>query len=68
MGMSMLYNISCMWDETDTVIHEYTLVVCVDNVSAEKVYDAADEIIYRLSQSSVLIQKNHVSIDYYGGK
>ena len=55
-------------DENHNVTHEYTLVCYFDGADKETVYKAADEIIERLDQNSVLIEQNTINMEYYSGK
>ena len=54
-------------DELDNATHEYTVVCYFDGAEEAKVYQAADEILVALNQSTILIEKNHINIDYYTG-
>ena len=47
--------------------HEYTLVCYFDGADKETVYQAADEVISALNQSSVLIEENEITMEYYSG-
>ena len=55
-------------DDKNNITHEYTLVCYFDGAERENVYKAADEVIVALNQSSVLIEQDNISIDYYSGK
>ena len=55
-------------DETGTITHEYTLVCYFDGADRETVYRAADEVIEALNQNTVLIERNEITTEYYGGK
>ncbi len=55
-------------DEAGVRIHEYTLVCYFDDPEPEDVYSAADEILHALNQSSILIESNEISMEYYSGK
>lgn len=55
-------------DETGEITHEYTLVCYFDGADRETVYLAADEILQALNQSTVLIEKDEIAIDFYGGR
>ena len=55
-------------DETGEITHEYTLVCYFDGADKETVYRAADEIIEVLNQNTVLIEKDEITTEYYGGK
>ena len=52
-------------DEKDNITHEYTIVCYFDGAEKETVYHAADDIIAALNQNTVLIEENHISMDYY---
>ena len=53
-------------DENNVRTHEYTLVCYFDDPEVEDVYAAADEIIKALNQNTILIEKNQVTMEYYG--
>ena len=55
-------------DETGEITHEYTLVCYFDGADRETVYRAADEVIAALNQNTVLIEKDEISTEYYGGR
>ena len=55
-------------DETGEITHEYTLVCYFDGADGETVYRAADEIIEALNQNTVLIEKDEIDMEYYGGR
>lgn len=55
-------------DEKGNPTHENTIVCYFDDASEEKVYAIADEILKELNQNTVLIERNSVMIDFYGGK
>ncbi|MCR5168478.1 MAG: hypothetical protein K6C13_14895 [Oscillospiraceae bacterium] len=52
-------------DEKDNITHEYTIVCYFDGADKEDVYHAADDIIAALNQNTVLIEENHIKMDYY---
>ncbi len=54
-------------DEDGTVYQEYTLVIYLSSTTAEKVHAAADELIETFHQSSVLIQANPTTTEFYSG-
>lgn len=54
-------------DEDGTVYQEYTLVIYLSSITAEKVHAAADELIETFHQSSVLIQANPTTTEFYSG-
>lgn len=55
-------------NEDGTVSHEYTVVILLSDTTAEKVHAAADELIRAFNQSSVLIQANETTTEFYSGK
>ncbi len=55
-------------DETGEITHEYTLVCYFDGADKETVYRAADEVIEALNQNTVLIEKDEITTEYYGGR
>lgn len=54
-------------DDDGTVYQEYTLVIYLSSTTAEKVHAAADELIETFHQSSVLIQANPTTTEFYSG-
>lgn len=55
-------------DDSGVPTHENTIVCYFDGADAETVYKVADEILKALNQNSVLIEKDQIRIDFYGGK
>ena len=56
------------WIDGDTVYQEYTLVIYLSDTSLDEIHKAADDMIQAFNQSSVLIQANETSTEfYYGG-
>ncbi len=56
------------WTNADgTVSHEYTVVILLSDTTADKVHAAADELIAAFNQSSVLIQTNETTTEFYDG-
>ena len=55
------------WIDGETVYQEYTLVVYISDASPEAVHAVADEIISAFNQSSVLIQANQTTTEFYSG-
>lgn len=55
-------------DETHTVTVEDTIVCYIDGADRDTVYAICDEVIAALNQSTVLVETNEVTMDYYGGK
>ena len=54
-------------DETDTITHEYTIVCYFDGADSETVHKVADEVIEKLNQNTVLIEKDDINMEFYGG-
>ena len=55
------------WKDGDVVYQEYTLVVYLSDTTIDQVHEAADEMIKTFNQSSVLIQSNRTSTEFYSG-
>ena len=55
------------WIDGETVYQEYTLVVYISDASPEAVHAVADEMISAFNQSSVLIQANQTTTEFYSG-
>ena len=55
-------------NENGTVDHEYTVVILLSDTTLEKVHAAADDLIKAFNQSSVLIQANQTTTEFYSGK
>ena len=56
------------WTNDDgTVSHEYTLVIYLSDTTLEKVRAACDDLIAEFNQSSVLIQANETTTEFYSG-
>lgn len=64
-----MYNASGVWkDETNSVTIEYTFVCIIENADKEDIYEAANELIKKLDQNSILIVSNNVEkVDFYTG-
>ncbi|MBQ9276493.1 MAG: DUF3574 domain-containing protein [Clostridia bacterium] len=56
------------WKDGDTVYNEYTLVIYLSDTTLDAVHSAADEMIQVFHQSSVLIQSNQTTTEFYSGK
>ena len=54
-------------NEDGTVSHEYTLVIYLSDTTVDKVRAAADDLIKEFNQSSVLIQANETTTEFYAG-
>ena len=53
-------------DENGQVVRENSIVCYFDDAEEEAVYQIADEVIAALNQSTVLIEKNLLEIEFYG--
>ena len=53
------------WKDNDKVYQEYTLVIYLSDTSLGSVHKAADELIDKFHQSSVLIQSNKTTTEFY---
>lgn len=56
------------WIDEGTVYTEYTLVIYLSDTDIESVHAAADEMIKTFNQSSVLIQENQTTTEFYAGQ
>lgn len=56
------------WKDGETSYQEYTLVIYLSDATLIDVYAAADEMIRVFNQSSVLIQSNLTTTEFYSGK
>ena len=56
------------WIDGGKEYQEYTLVISLSDTTPEKVHAAADELIKVFNQSSVLIQANETSTEFYSGE
>ena len=55
------------WIDGDTVYQEYTLVIYLSDTDLEQVHKAAADLIDTFHQSSVLIQANQTTTEFYAG-
>jgi len=55
-------------DENKQITHEYTLVCYFDGADQDTVHKAADELIEKLNQNTILIERDDFSAEYYSGK
>ena len=55
------------WADGDTLYQEFTLVIYLSDTNLEAVHKAADEMIKTFRQSSVLIQANETTTEFYSG-
>ena len=56
------------WKDGDIVFTEYTLVIYLSDTTPEDVHAAADEMVKTFRQSSVLIQANETTTEFYSGE
>ena len=54
-------------NEDGTISHEYTVVILLSDTTLEKVHAAANDLIRAFNQSSVLIQSNETTTEFYSG-
>lgn len=56
------------WVNDDgSIAHEYTLVVYLSDTTLEEVHAACDDLIAEFNQSSILIQQNMTTTEFYSG-
>lgn len=55
------------WVDGDKLYTEYTMVIILSDTGLETVHAVADEMITVFNQSSVLIQANQISTEFYTG-
>ena len=53
------------WKDNDKVYQEYTLVIYLSDTTMGSVHKAADELIEKFHQSSILIQSNKTTTEFY---
>ena len=51
-----------------TVYQEYTIVIYLSDTTLDAVHEACDELIGVFNQSSILIQANETTTEFYSGK
>lgn len=56
------------WIDGDIEYQEYTMVIYLSDTDLEHVHAAADEMVETFHQSSVLIQENKTTTEFYAGK
>ena len=56
------------WKDGDTVYKEYTLVIYLSDTNIEEVHKACDEMIDVFHQSSVLVQCNKTTTEFYSAE
>ena len=55
------------WESDGKRYQEYTIVIYLSDTTLDKVHAAADEMLGTFRQSSVLIQSNKTSTEFYSG-
>ena len=55
------------WVEGENTYQEYTLVIYISNTTIDKIHSAANDMIKAFNQSSVLIQANKTTTEFYSG-
>ena len=55
------------WIDGEKVYREYTLVIYLSDTDIDQVHAAASEMIKEFKQSSVLIQANQTTTEFYAG-
>ena len=65
-----MHDANGVWkDENNAITLEYTFVCIIENADLDEIYEAADELILKLDQNSILIVSNRVEkVDFYTGK
>ena len=53
------------WVDNGTLYREYTLVIFLSDTTLDKVHAAADDMISAFNQSSILIQANETTTEFY---
>ena len=56
------------WVDGDTAYQEYTLVIYLSDTNEEAIHAAADDLIEAFHQSSVLIQANPTTTEFYSAQ
>lgn len=56
------------WIDDGTEYQEFTLVIYLSDTTLDAVHAAADELVETFHQSSVLIQANLTTTEFYSGK
>ena len=56
------------WIDGDKLYQEYTLVIYLSDTDLDAVHAACDDLVRVFHQSSVLIQANETTTEFYAGK
>ena len=54
--------------DNGVIAHEYTLAIILSDTTLDKVHAAADDLIRKFNQNSVLIQANETKTEFYSGR
>ena len=65
-----MHDANGVWkDENNDITLEYTFVCIIENADIDEIHKAADELILKLDQNSILIVSNSVEeINFYNGQ
>ena len=55
------------WKDKDKVYSEYTIVIYLSDTDLDEVHSAAKELVDTFHQSSVLIQSNKTTTEFFSG-
>ncbi len=55
------------WKDGETLYQEYTLVIYLSDTTLDEVHSASNDLIRVFNQSSILIQSNETSTEFYSG-
>ena len=55
------------WKDGETLYQEYTLVIYLSDTTLNEVHSASNDLIRVFNQSSILIQSNETSTEFYSG-
>lgn len=55
------------WIDNDIIYNEYTLVIYLSDTNIEDVHKASKDLIKKFNQSSILIQSNKTTTEFYAG-
>ena len=56
------------WQDGDTIYQEDSLVIYLSDTTLDKVHAAADDLIQAFHQSSILIQANETTTEFYSSE
>ena len=67
-GYTIVSSMGSWKDEAGVITHENSFICYIDDIDAETVYKAADELLKALNQNTIVIESNPMSSDFYQGK